>query len=435
MRINFLTLFAICLNAVLTLSTSQAKELSELKVLYIGSERTAAYVAFLKKNVGQVESKNRKDFKPADAAPFDVVLLDWPQGEETREMRKLKSPLGDREEWNKPTVLLGSAGLNLAVSWKLKGGVGCTCMDPLAYNLLNHEIFNQPLKTDRTKMIHIPTPPDFRGEIKNPEVEVLPLVRDIKKSHFPGWCSYTGDFTNNPDVEVFCGGVNHKTPTAAGFWRQGNLLHYGFDLSPAEMNEEGQKLLLNSIAYISRFTEDRPIAITRSVFAGTVPSTRSGMASTLRRHPDWAKNDLSPETWSLLSSMSQDAKTEWAEKNTKFLHPNANNQLEIDKDLEVLGVPFDKPEFFEKAIANLRAGGTDAESAKRLLARYVPIGPVDGTAEQWSSWWKENQPYAFPSDSTEYRWYLDVLAKKRGVPSKELRGIHRADVLVSTASK
>jgi hypothetical protein len=30
----------------------------------------------------------------------------------------------DRAAWGKPTVLLGSAGLNLAVIWKVRGGSG-----------------------------------------------------------------------------------------------------------------------------------------------------------------------------------------------------------------------------------------------------------------------------------------------------------------------
>ncbi len=117
----------------------------------------------------------------SDAAPFDVVLLDWRQGEETREMRKLRSPLGKREDWNKATVLLGSAGLNLAVSWKLKGGSGCTCMDPLAYGLQSHEIFERPFKIDRSKGVRVPTPPDFKQEIKDSEIEVLPPVQDYKR--------------------------------------------------------------------------------------------------------------------------------------------------------------------------------------------------------------------------------------------------------------
>ena len=84
-----------------------ARELKELKVLYVGTERAGAYVDFLKDKVGKVESLSRVAFKPADAEPFDVVLLDWPQGPDTREMRKLSAPLGTRDAWSKPTVLLG----------------------------------------------------------------------------------------------------------------------------------------------------------------------------------------------------------------------------------------------------------------------------------------------------------------------------------------
>ena len=85
-------------------------ELTGLKVLYVGSERSSEFVEFLKGKVATVEARSRESFQPRDAARFDVVLFDWPQGEETREMRKLKSPLGTREGWNKPTVLLGKRG-------------------------------------------------------------------------------------------------------------------------------------------------------------------------------------------------------------------------------------------------------------------------------------------------------------------------------------
>jgi hypothetical protein len=90
-----------------------------------------------------------------------------------------------------------------------------------------------------------------------------------------GWCTYPDGFEENPDIEVFCGGENEKMASAAACWRQGHLLHFGFEQSPAEMNEAGQRLLLNAIAYISRFTEDRPIAVTPSVFAGPVAVPRA----------------------------------------------------------------------------------------------------------------------------------------------------------------
>jgi hypothetical protein len=105
----------------------RATDLDKLKVLYIGdtgTPRAQQFTGFLAKNVGRLEAASRKDFKPADAAEFDVVLLDWPQSQTAREERKGQSPLGDRAAWNKPTVLLGSAGLNLAVVWKVRGGSG-----------------------------------------------------------------------------------------------------------------------------------------------------------------------------------------------------------------------------------------------------------------------------------------------------------------------
>jgi hypothetical protein len=114
---------AVCSLAAL----ASATDLDKLNVLYIGdtgTPRTQHFTGFLAKNVGRVEAASRKDFKPADAAEFDVVLLDWPQSETAREERQGRSPLGDRAAWNRPTVLLGSAGLNLAVVWKVRGGSG-----------------------------------------------------------------------------------------------------------------------------------------------------------------------------------------------------------------------------------------------------------------------------------------------------------------------
>jgi hypothetical protein len=426
-------LLAALLFGVILPASAQAKEFVELKVLYVGSKRAPEYVDFLKGKVAQVEAKAPADFKMKDAAAFDVVLLDWPQGADTREMRKLTSPLGLRDEWNKPTVLLGSAGLNLAVVWKMKGGCGCTCMAPLAFDLRDNEVFRQPFKIDQSKTISIPTPPDFQAEIKEHEIKVLPLVDHYQRDWAAGWCSYSNDFARNPDVEIFCGGVNHKTPTAAGLWRQGNLLHFSFEQSPTEMNESGQMLLLNAIAYISHFSEDRPIAITPSVFAGPAARFRSTPARWLRNPEfpvDAVKDLVAAEIWETLSALpNRERMAEWAAANAKVFHPNNDQKLEINEDLVAFDVSFDQAEFFEKTFAALRSNDTATVArARRLLARYVPTGPKVGGVDVWIAWWKENQPYAFACDEGDYRWYIDPLAKKRGVPTSDLRGSKRADL-------
>jgi hypothetical protein len=63
------------------------------------------------------------------------------------------------------------------------------------------------------------------------EIDVLPLVngRPNRRAYAVGWCSYADDFKDLPELEYFCGGINEKTPTAAALWRQGNLLHFGFE--------------------------------------------------------------------------------------------------------------------------------------------------------------------------------------------------------------
>lgn len=255
---------------------------------------------------------------------------------------------------------------------------------------------------------------------------MLPLVRDQTKKWRAGWCTYPDGFDENPDIEIFCGGENSKMAGAAACWRQGNLLHFGFEQSPAEMNEAGQNLLLNCVAYISRFTEDRPIAGTPSVFAGPVGLPRAYLDRRLAKavDVDGATNLLKPTLVEELKTRTRGEVKEWYKKHRSFFHPGENMKLELDEDALALQAPIDRVEFFDRTIQSLEK---DADRANRLLARYAPAGTESNdSAELWQQWIKENRPYLFFSDQGDYRWYIDPLAKKRGVPSKELRGPARA---------
>lgn len=275
-------------------------------------------------------------------------------------------------------------------------------------------------------MVERSTPSAFAPYITNSTVPFLPLVRDQDKKWQAGWCTYPDGFEENPDIEVMCGGENHKTPKAAGIWRQGNLLHFGFQQSPAEMNETGQRLLVNSIAYISRFTEDRPIAVTPSVFGGSVAFPRAYLDRRLGEKGDASEvgHFVSSELLGQLKSKSADELKSWYREHRRFLHPGADLKLEIDADAQRLNAPIDTTEFFEKAIGALRDKRQDA---KALLTRYAPEG-TDGlkSADAWKTWFKENKPYLFFSDQGDNRWYVDPLAKKRKVATAELRGPARA---------
>jgi len=164
------------------------------------------------------------------------------------------------------------------------------------------------------------------------QVDVLPLVDNIKRydsvinDYKRGWCTYYYEFDDVPEVEFFCGGVNEKTPRASALWRQGNLLHFGFEQSPAEMNATGRAMLVNAIVYISRFTEDRPIGLTPSVFGSEPIATtrrRAGYFTDAARFPDyrmeWLTNVFSSAALKSFNWRDRTAATAWFQEARPWL--------------------------------------------------------------------------------------------------------------------
>ncbi len=227
-------------------------------------------------------------------------------------------------------------------------------------------------------------------------------------------------------MEVICGGINSKTPKAGAIWRQGHLLHFGFEPSPDRMTEAGQALLVNSICYISRFTEDRPIVHTPCIFVD-----RAGIGRLLAdpdRDPKDLQYYLEKETYEKLATKSRKEISEWYDHVGRFLRAGSDGKLVVDVEAQTFGVSPLTLEFFDRCLAALEDGGS-ALQASKLLDRYVPEGAGKGaSAQAWRMWLKENQPYLFFSDTGGYRWYVDPLAKKRGIPTTQLRGPARASL-------
>lgn len=291
-------------------------------------------------------------------------------------------------------------------------------------------MFRSPCPIDVTKTTAVPVPDAWKDALRGPTVQVLPLVPDTRREHKPGWCTYTYEHEQAPELEVLCGGINHKTPRAGAVWRQGNLLHFGFDLSPAEMNDVGRALLVNAIAYIARFTEDRPLVRTPCVF---VQGTRLFDRGVVGRRLAGSEEDLKAleyylarDTWAGLKGKDRDQLKAWYEGARDYLRAAPDGKLAVDPEAREFGVPPAGADFLEKAVAALDAPDR-APQAARLLERYVPLGPAaGGTAGQWRAWLAENKPYLFFSDTGGYHWYLDPLAKKRKAAPAELRGPARA---------
>jgi hypothetical protein len=105
-----------------------------LRILFLGdpaSPRTTDFAAFLGERFTSVRTGDRWSWDRALLAEVDLVVLDWPQQDGISKWMlgkdrtvPPKSPLGARAEWTRPTVLVGSAGLNTAWAWNVKGGWG-----------------------------------------------------------------------------------------------------------------------------------------------------------------------------------------------------------------------------------------------------------------------------------------------------------------------
>ncbi|NUM52700.1 MAG: hypothetical protein HUU46_03560 [Candidatus Hydrogenedentes bacterium] len=429
----------------------------------LDSKRTPEYLDFLSQQFLSVESIGRHAFKLSDAKRADVVLLDWPQGEE--EFPPEYSPLGKHGEISVPVVLLGSASLQHAVAADTLGGYGCTCLYPFAFHMRDHDVFKTPLPIDMSKMETIPLYEDWKGQEKDlgdllkPDgtIAVLKLAqentagaRPVRRgipgpgvtiqrpdgqpsvnSYEAGWCTAPYQFEQAPDVEVMSGGINSKTPYHGALWRQGNLMHFGFHQTPPQLNDAGKALLINSIVYISGFTEDRPIAIASSIFKDDqAPQLRQRVASILRMPELDTKQCLEIFHESLspaLASMDKPALVAWYEANRPFLYAEIDGHLALDNNAQELGVPIDSMEFIPRNIDAIKVGADGEQRARQLLAHYVHNAlDASATAAQWASWWETNRDFVFFSDCGGYQWYIDSLASKRNVPTATLRGSLRA---------
>src|SRR5262249_28727827 len=131
---------------------------------------------------------------------------------------------------------------------------------------------------------------------------------------------------------------------------------------------------------------------------------------------------LAPQTYKKLAGKSREQIRDWFTGARDYLHAGTGKGLAVDEEARSFGVPPAGADFLLRASAAL-SEPSKGSLARKLLARYCPDGPgVDASPGTWRDWATENRHYLFFSDTGGYRWYLDALAKRRGVPTAKLRG-------------
>lgn len=430
--------FALLVSVLFATSVLSQEEAADLNVLYVGDPRDGRpqeFKTFLESHFAKVETASRTGFQIEVVDSFQVVLLDWSQWES--KSGTAVSPFGSRDEWDVPTLLVGSGGHLLAGPWRVLGGLGCTCLSP--YTMVPdqpHEVFHQPRPLDLTSFITKPAP-DSWGRYDAQQVKLIAIGAEPENDTGLGWATYPYEFERMPEVEWICAGWNQAMPEAAAVWRQGNLLHFGFEPAPSQLTPKGRRLLVNSIVYISRFTEDRPIAETPSPFRETAPTPRffpiqwleNSRRSLIQLSQYFEKNVLPAAAF-----QDRESALQWIKENYDWLRPGTNGRLTIDPLARKWGVPFDDPKFFQRVIPSLandkstKNKNIAGEEALTLLHRFVhkDSRPSVDSKAVWETWWEENRSYLFFSELGGFHWYIDPLAKKRGIPTQNLRGPDRA---------
>ena len=110
-----------------------------------------------------------------------------------------------------------------------------------------------------------------------------------------------------------------------------------------------------------------------------------------------------------------------------YLCPDSIARIRVDEDALTVRVRPGHREFIDWAVVAMERPGKEGQRARRMLERYVPIGPgLEASPRAWADWWKANADYLFFGEVGGYRWYIDPLAKARGVPTARLRGPLRA---------
>lgn len=372
--------------------------------------RMPAFKALLSEYFAEVKTIDCRDWKPSDSDPYDVTIFDFPT--------KIIEPVTEGvkylpADFSKPVVFISHTAAQMGTPIGLKFEWLCLCLDADAHHLnRKHSIFNGPLEKVKPTMVMKPTPEGIYHYASGDNVpKQIPMWRVDQKGYIEdkdariGLVTRGDRFTDSPDTELISSGVNTKDVNAVALGRHGNFFLWGFGASPAGMTEEGKKVFVNVVAYMSKFDKKTPIARKLKDRAATTDYFKE-MQSMVKRmyETSISKKDGKPvPTWDeylknqkgFFTRFGTDsANYQYLKDNIDYMYcdPKGFYSAVIDEEAKMIGVPNHDLRFLETCIKMLKQNDR-SELALKMLKKYTAENFDD--ADKWQSWYTNNKKKLF----------------------------------------
>ena len=416
--------------------------------------RMADFKIFLESRFNKVEVVDVRDYMPVMSDQADVTIMD-------------AGPVKLPADFDRPMILMHAMAPNVGLPIGLKFDWYCQCLDDEALNIkTTHEIFNKPKKVNLT-MVTKPTPGGFfngfQGEStpkKMPMWQVVKPSANADGKYLIGMVSHGEGFNDSPDAEVISGGVCMKNAEAVALGRQGNYFMWGFAGSPDYMTEEAKDVFVNTICYIRKFDhmpfivkkvqettredlEERIYRINKSLYEKAIVSRQEGNARLLKMQQDLrdrmaAGENVGKGNEMLLKITTTNDKESFADylknqagdelfkrfgtnvaayhkyyrDNYEYFYPSGRQSIQLDEDVQKLGISNRKLELLEKCIQMLEKQQNEA-LAHRLLERYTT--EKFATAAEWRSWYAKNKNNLFYTEAGGFKFMVNTFGQQRPI--------------------
>lgn len=311
------------------LSGAQEERIS-LDVLYVGGDpdRTSDFESFLSRHFRSVEATAAADLTLEKVNRADVLLLDTV-------VRSLLDGCTKAMLLTGPPAAL--TGERYGSRIKSKGNYSGMAATGLK---LDHEVFQGPLPL-RPQLIDSPFP--LPGELE----KVWMLDQETAP---PGMIAKIEGYEELDDSRVIAYGLSPNGEHGPVLLREAHRFFWGFSGSPSEMTQDGQHLLVNSLAWIHQFDGNW-----QTIYAGL---TERKEISVILEDPEIADADL--HRWfprEILDRYKYKRKKilKYYSEQIGYVHvPYGSGLLHIDEDAKLLGTPNNETASLEKWIGMLK---------------------------------------------------------------------------------